>query len=358
LCLCLASLREALDDLEAEIIVVDNNSQDNTRSILSRHFPEIVYIQNASNIGFSKANNQAIKQAKGEFICLINPDTIIGKDVIKQAIMKHKSLNQCGILGVKLLDGTGSFLPESKINKLTLKTATLKLIGLSDSYYNNNLQENEEGETATLVGAFMCFKAKDYKTVDGLDENYFMYGEDIDLSYQFENVGLKNYYLGSQEIIHFKGESTLRDKLYFQRFFDSTKLYFKKHYTNSTVMIGFASVFFKIAKYFKKNQMQKSSNNKILYKAIYYIGEDQDLMKSIHTLYKMKVIQIDFSNAVNKDFTRSLIVFDSSQNQFSDIISIMSKNNHGSNMFRIKIPFHNMLLGSDSSTSQGDILKL
>ncbi len=348
----------ALDGLDAEIIVVDNYSQDNTAELVSTYYPEVNFIQHSANSGFSKANNIAIKQAKGDFICLINPDTIIGADVIRKVIHKHQNINKCGIMGVKLLDGTGNFLPESKINQLTLKTATLKLLGFSKSYYNNKLAENDEGYTATLVGAFMCFRAKDYKKVEGLDENYFMYGEDIDLSYQFVEAGLSNYYLGSQSIIHFKGESTLKDKIYFQRFFDSVKLYFRKHYTNSAFIIGIASIFFVLAKRFKKNQMLKVRKARHDFLYIYFISEKPDNLELIEKFYGKTIRCLDFPTAKKHEFTNSLIILDTDHGHYTDIIALMAGNHQNDNIFRIKVPQQNVLIGSDSSTSQGEIMSL
>ncbi len=358
LSLCLGSLQLALDDIDAEIIIVDNNSQDNTAELISKHYPEVTYIQNTTNVGFSKANNLAIKQAKGEYICLVNPDTVIGAQTIKDAIKKHKSIKKCGIIGVRLIDGTGNFLPESKINQLNLKIAILKLLGFSKSYYNNSIAETDEGFTPTLVGAFMCFRASDYKKVEGLDENYFMYGEDIDLSFQFIKAGLKNYYYGKQTIIHFKGESTLKDKIYFQRFFDSVKLYFKKHYTNSRIMIGIASVFFVLAKYFKKNQMLKVNRNGHDFQEAFFVGKGKKLCSLLENLYKRGLINIDYQKANQNRFKDSLVVFNSEGGNFDDMINIMSENRHNENIFRIKVPHQNVLIGSDSSTSQGEVIKL
>ena len=356
--LCLGSLQLALRGIEAEIIVVDNNSQDETSQLISRYYPEVKYIQNNENVGFSRANNIAIKHAKGEYICLVNPDTVVGSQTIKNAINKHKSIDNCGILGVRLIDGTGNFLPESKINQLNLRIAILKLLGFSKSYYNNAIKETGEGFTATLVGAFMCFKASDYNKTEGLDENYFMYGEDIDLSFQFIKAGLKNYYYGKQTIIHFKGESTLKDKIYFQRFFDSVKLYFKKHYTNSKIMIGIASVFFVLAKYFKKNQMLKVNNRINKFHEAFVVSKSKNLLKPLEDQYKRKVSHLDYTNAKQTDFKETLVIFDPGKEHFDEVIDIMSKNRYCDNIFRINVPQHNVLIGSDSSTSQGEVIKL
>ncbi|RRO18534.1 glycosyltransferase family 2 protein [Flavobacteriaceae bacterium 14752] len=358
LMLCLESLQKAITDLEAEIIVVDNASNDQTSELIPKHFPNVKFIQNPSNDGFSKANNIGINQAQGEYICLVNPDTILTETCITSAIEKHQSLKNCGILGLRLIDGTGHFLPESKINKLTLKVAALKMLGFSKQFYNNNLSENDEGQTATLVGAFMCFKKQDYNQLDGLDERYFMYGEDIDLSYQFTKAGFQNYYLGSEKIIHFKGESTLRDEVYFKRFFDSVKLFFTKHYTNSKLMIGVVSVFFFIAKYLKKNKMSKQERTEIDFNSVYVFSDNMLLIENLKSVFNQEVKLLNFVESNRVTFKKDLIIFDPSGLSFQEIVNFIVEHRSENNLFRFIIPQSNVLLGSDSSTSQAKVMPL
>ena len=358
LLLCLGSLKKALTPLDSEIIVVDNASNDQTSSLVSKHFPQVKYIQNQTNDGFSGANNIGIKEAQGEYICLINPDTVISENCISSAIKKHESLDKAGILGVRLIDGTGNFLPESKINKLTLRVAAFKMLGFSSSYYNNNLHSADEGKTSTLVGAFMCFRKQDYQKVDGLDERYFMYGEDIDLSYQFSKAGFNNYYLGKESILHFKGESTLRDEVYFKRFFGSVELFFKKHYTNSKFILSVISFFFIIAKWFKKSDMEKRNRLTSSFESIYLIGEDSEFLPLLKSSFNKPVKTLEFNTAENFNFHDSLIVFNPESLSYQQIIKLMLKYRNSDNIFRIKLVNQNVLIGSDSSTSQGKVVFL
>ena len=356
--LCLESVDKALQGLDAEIIVIDNASEDQTADFISNYFPQIKYIQNPTNVGFSKANNIAINQAQGEYICLINPDTVISETCIHSAVKKHEYLKKCGILGVRLIDGTGHFLPESKINKLTLKVAALKMLGFSKSYYNNDLNETDEGETATLVGAFMCFKKQDYLELEGLDERYFMYGEDIDLSYQFTKAGYQNYYLGTEYMLHFKGESTTRDEVYFKRFFESVKLFFTKHYTNSKLMIWLLSFFFIIAKRFKKSEMLKNANPTTDFQSIYLIGESLEISNKLNAHFNQKIKPLNIEKAYHIDFKNALIIFNARELEYQQIIHLMLKHSNAENIFRF-IPQHlEVLIGSDSSTSQGEVVVL
>ncbi len=356
LVLCLESLEKALHKLRSEIIVIDNASGDETGELVKAHFPNVNYIQSETNDGFSIANNKGIEMAKGDYVFLINPDTVISEQAIELAIQKHESLPKCGILGVQLVDGTGHFLPESKINQLSLKIAALKFLGYSDPFYNHNIAPDEEGETATLVGAFMCFRKVDYNKVEGLDDNYFMYGEDIDLSYQFVKKGFKNYYLGKTSIIHFKGESTLKDKAYFNRFFTSVKYYFQKHYTNSKWIVGFLSMFFFIAKWTKKSDIVKKERRAMAYNRIYCVTNNQDLVNRLIGYFKKEVIKIDRRSTAEHTFSKDYIVFDKDYFSVEEIISAMKQHSTAENFFRIKPSTLNVLIGSDSSTSQGEVI--
>jgi GT2 family glycosyltransferase len=356
--LCLESLELAIQNIDVEIIVVDNASGDNTKTLVSQNFPQVKYIQSETNDGFSIANNKGITVAKGEYIFLINPDTVISESAIKNAMLKHKSLPNCGILGVQLVDGTGHFLPESKINQLTLKVAVFKFLGLPKSFYNHNIHEDDEGETATLVGAFMCFKKKDYHLVEGLDDNYFMYGEDIDLSYQFVKKGFKNYYFGKEQILHFKGESTLKDTAYFNRFFASVKYYFQKHYTNSKWIVSLLSLFFVIAKWTKKSDMVKKHRIASDFNQIVCVTNNDDLIHKLTKHFQTEVLRHNPSTFQKTSLQNDYIIFDKNCLTFKEIIQMMKKNATQENYFRIKPSNFDVLLGSDSSTSQGEIILL
>lgn len=355
--LCLESLEQALQNLRAEIIVVDNASGDETEDLVKTHFPHVNYIQSETNDGFSMANNKGIAQAKGEFVFLINPDTVISENAIAEAIKKHKAIENCGILGVQLIDGTGHFLPESKINRLSLTNAAFKFLGYSKSFYNHSIAADGEGETATLVGAFMCFTKEQYKKVEGLDDNYFMYGEDIDLSFQFVKKGFKNYYLGNQSIIHFKGESTLKDKAYFKRFFTSVKYYFEKHYTNSSWIVGLLSLFFFIAKWTKRSDIAKKQRRDVSFNSIYCLTKSDVLINKLSTHFKQEIIKIDKDSIREVHLENDYIVFDKNYLSVAEIIRLMKSCSNHENYFRIRSSTLDVLIGSDSSTSQGEVIR-
>ncbi|NQY29040.1 MAG: glycosyltransferase family 2 protein [Flavobacteriaceae bacterium] len=231
--LCLKSVAAAVTSIDAEIIIVDNNSSDESCKMVKQLFPNIRLIENKENVGFSKANNQGVAIAKGAYVCVLNPDTVVAEDSFTQLLDFSDSKNKIGIVSCKLIDGAGKFLPESKRNVPTRMVAIKKLIGLSKDYYVSNVKVNEIGKASVFVGAFMLLKRNLYEEVGGFDERYFMYGEDIDLSYSVLNTGYDNYYYGQTTVIHYKGESTLKDEVYAKRFYGAMQLFYKKYFKSN-----------------------------------------------------------------------------------------------------------------------------
>lgn len=230
-------------NFDYEIFVVDNNSSDDSLKMLSQKFPNVSVIANTENAGFSKANNQAIRIAKGEFILLLNPDTIIQEDTLQKCISKMESDSSIGGLGLKMYDGAGNFLPESKRGFPSPLAAFAKMSGLSKifpasktfgQYHLTYLDKNKSHEIDVLSGAFMLLRKTVLDKVGLLDEDYFMYGEDIDLSYRIKQAGYKNYYFADTSIIHFKGESTKKGSLnYIRVFYNAMIIFSKKHVTGT-----------------------------------------------------------------------------------------------------------------------------
>ncbi|MEY2830693.1 MAG: hypothetical protein RIQ33_2551, partial [Bacteroidota bacterium] len=246
---CLQSVRRAIKNIDAEIIVVDNNSIDGSIDWIKQKFEEVNLISNTINVGFSKANNQAIKIAKGEFILLLNPDTVVEEDTFEKCLAFMKSHDDAGALGVKMIDGTGKFLPESKRGFPTPTAAIYKMMGLNkvfkkskifNSYHAGHLSENEINSIDVLAGAFMFIRATVFEKTGLLDETYFMYGEDIDLSWCIINAGYKNYYFPDTKIIHYKGESTKKATFnYVKHFYQAMIIFAKKYYSKQAVGLIF-----------------------------------------------------------------------------------------------------------------------
>jgi len=237
---CLHSVVRAASGLEVEIFVVDNNSTDGSHEYLPQRFPSVIFNWQPDNTGFSKANNLALQQSKGDYILFLNPDTIVPEDCFHKAIGFMKAHPDAGAMGVRMLDGAGFFLRESKRSFPTARASFFKISGLSamfpdspyfSNYYAAHIAEETEHEVDVLAGAFMLLSKACAMAVKGFDEDYFLYGEDIDLSYRIKKAGFKNYYVPGIEILHFKGESTHRNsREYVRHFYNAMRLFVNKHY--------------------------------------------------------------------------------------------------------------------------------
>jgi len=226
--------------MDAEVIVVDNNSIDASIPYLQPLFPGIRFISNAENLGFAKANNQALALSSGEYVLFLNPDTLVPEDSLHVCLAFIKEHPKAGALGVRMLDGKGRFLAESKRAFPTPIVSLYKLVGLAalfprsgvfNKYALGDLDEQQNHEVEVLAGAFMLVNKKLLDELHGFDESYFMYGEDIDLSFRIKQAGRQNHYFAGTSIIHFKGESSRRGSLAYVRFFYSAMLIFvQRHY--------------------------------------------------------------------------------------------------------------------------------
>lgn len=214
---CLCSVKKAISTIEAEIFVIDNHSSDGSLEYLPGKFPSVLFLTNEKNEGFAKANNQALPLVKGKYVLFLNPDTIVPEDCVTSCLQFLETTPQAGAAGVRMLDGSGKFLPESKRAFPSLRASFFKLAGLAtlfpgsklfNRYALGELDKEKNQEVAILAGAFMMVKTSVLAQTGGFDESFFMYGEDIDLSYRIQKAGFKNYYLGENCIVHFKGRST------------------------------------------------------------------------------------------------------------------------------------------------------
>lgn len=251
----LLSVEKAVTGMDAEVFVVDNNSVDNSVEMVYEKFPGVKVISNKENLGFSKANNQAILQSKGEYVLLLNPDTVLQDDSLEKCCNFMDQHPDCGGLGVRMIDGKGKFLPESKRGLPTPMVALYKMTGLSalfpksrvfGRYHLKYLPEFETHSVDVLSGAFMMLRKSVLDKTGLLDETFFMYGEDIDLSFRITQEGYKNYYFPETTIIHYKGESTKKKSAnYVKVFYNAMVLFAKKHYSNK--MAGWFAFFISIA---------------------------------------------------------------------------------------------------------------
>jgi GT2 family glycosyltransferase len=240
---CLFSVQKAMQTIDGEIIIVDNNSNDGSKESLPSKFPGVKFIFNNENLGFAKACNQGSKNSSGDHILFLNPDTVLPGTCLSECITFFKTHPDAGAVGVRMLDDKGKFLKESKRGLPSPSASFYKLFGLTAvfpgsetiaKYYQGHLPENENNPVEVLSGAFMMIKRTVFEKVKGFDETFFMYGEDIDLSLRISQLGYKNYYLGKISITHLKGGSTTYNKKYVQEFYGAMNLFVKKHYKDKS----------------------------------------------------------------------------------------------------------------------------
>ena len=360
---CILSVQAASNNLKVEIIVVDNNSTDDSCKILKKKYSEVILIENTINVGFSKANNQAVKIAKGEFVLILNPDTVVAEDTFIQILEYAKSKQNLGVLGVKLIDGSGNFLPESKRGIPTPQVSFNKLFGVSSKqtgkYYATHLNENETGVVDILVGAFMLLKRAVYNEVNGFDEAYFMYGEDIDLSYKILNKGYQNYYYSKTQVIHYKGESTQKDVKHLKYFYKAMKIFYKKHFKLNRVydfIMSFGIEFWFLLKYLRF--LQSKNNSKSIFNVL-YLGEEELTKNYLDKKYLLIHENLigDFNkikNLIKKDVIDT-VVFDNATISNKKIIEHFQELKNESVAFKLHPRKTNFLVGSINSSNQGQI---
>ena len=247
---CLHSVFRSADRNETEIFVVDNASADNTAEHIAHCFPkeeypQLHFIANESNEGFSRANNKALKKSQGEYVLFLNPDTLIAEDTLQTCLNFMETHKDTGAVGTRMLKPTGEFAPESRRGLPTPFTSFCKLTGLSrlfphsrifGCYYMSYLCDKSICKIDVVSGAFMIVPRCVLQTTGGFDETFFMYGEDIDLSYRITKAGYQNYYLPTN-ILHYKGESTEKTSFrYVYVFYEAMLIFFNKHYRHLGVL--------------------------------------------------------------------------------------------------------------------------
>ncbi|PVX46951.1 GT2 family glycosyltransferase [Flavobacterium sp. 103] len=369
--LCVLSVESALKNIESEIIVVDNDSQDDSCEMIKTRFPNVKLIQNSQNVGFPKGNNIGVSQAKGEYICILNPDTVVAEDTFEKVLAFARKQKNLGVVGVKLIDGSGNFLPESKRGIPTPWVAFTKITSLYkifpkspffNKYYAQHLSENQTGEVEILVGAFMFLKKELYEEVGGFDENCFMYSDDIDLSYMVLQKGKVNYYFHKTTVIHYKGESTIKDGTYMKRFQEAMEFFYRKHFQVSylfSVFMKIGIVFFSLIK-----RIQGRSKIKMRPKNYLLISASDTLTKIIALLVQKKLDFLDWKTEKEVNLSSISIrngvqiILDNEFVSFKECINIHKKHRNKGITFRIIPKNTNFIIGSDSFNDRGEIVKI
>lgn len=346
--------------MEAEIIVVDNNSPDDSCAMIKLRFPKVILIENKENSGFPKGNNIGVAAAKGEYICILNPDTVVAEDTFSKILAFAERQNDLGIVGCKLIDGTGNFLPESKRGlptpfvSFTKMSGLYRLSGLFGKYYASHLSENETGTVDILVGAFMLMKRNLYNEVGGFDERFFMYGEDIDLSYSVMKSGKSNYYFHETAVIHYKGESTIKDENYRKRFRDGMEIFYKKHFSSSS----FFNFFMRIGSgIFAAGKATAVKSTAVLPQK-YMLISDNEVLKSQLEQKTEVAVTMQETTHFSQSFSRNRatqIIFDNNFMRFESIISNFENHKNQNFTYRILPQSTDFLIGSDSNADRGEV---
>jgi GT2 family glycosyltransferase len=315
-------------EFDMEVIVVDNHSTDGSIEYLRPRFSQVVFIENKNNSGFSKANNQAYALSKGEYVLLLNPDTVLGENTVADVCFFMDTHIDAGAAGVKMISGFGKFQPESKRGFPTPWASFCKIFGLARLFpkshlfgkYNlRYLDENEQHQVDILVGAFMLLRRTVIEQTGLLDESFFMYGEDIDLSYRITKQGYKNYYL-PHPIIHYKGESMKKDDIkYVKIFYGAMYIFFQKHYPHYS---RFYALFVKSGIYVRA------------------------AMAAVRRLVRKRV--------KSEKREHKVLVLDHSSLSYEEIIRYMDKQPEKDTEYRIYSPASGMIIGSHFAQKKTD----
>jgi GT2 family glycosyltransferase len=368
---CVLSVQEALDTLDSEIIVIDNNSTDDSCLMMQQRFPLVKLIQNKENFGFPKGNNIGVSEAQGKYICVLNPDTVVAEDTFTKILAFAEDQTNLGIIGCKLIDGTGNFLPESKRGIPTPWVAFTKVFGLYkvfskwklfNQYYAQHINKNETGKVEILVGAFMFMQRDLYLELEGFDEDCFMYADDIDLSYRALQKQKSNYYFHDTTVLHYKGESTVKDEKYMNRFQEAMNFFYQKHFKKSwffTFFIKTGIVVFSFVKMFQGKPKVKS-----LPESYIFYSSNKILSEKLSLILKNKVQFFDFKK--EKMVNSSLIfkgknveiILDNQYVSFKKCIKIIETLKDKNITFKIFPKNADFIIGSNSRNDRGQIIKI
>ena len=336
--LTLHSVEKALEGIPGEVIVVDNASSVDIVSKIGQSYPSVITIANKQNLGFSKANNIGLKMAKGKFAVLVNPDIIVAEDTFEKVLNYFNEHHNVAGLGVRMLNGEGQYLRESKRGLPTPAVSLYKMLGLTTlfprsgrfaRYYHGNLDEAQNHKIDILAGAFLAQKRDSEGRFELLDEQYFMYGEDIDLSYCLSRKSGANHYLGTNPVIHFKGKSTITNTWIYKCFYQSMWIFYKKYFKKKTFFLVNGLIWLAI------NSIQtlkiaglalKKSNNTIpksKHRKVLLVSSDSNQKASIQKLYQAADIKIAKEVITVDQF--DLIVFDLATTKAKYVINVLEK---------------------------------
>jgi N-acetylglucosaminyl-diphospho-decaprenol L-rhamnosyltransferase len=365
---CLLSVIQSIEYMkleegwQAEVLVIDNASDDNSVDYLQPLFPSVRFIRSPENLGFGKANNKLIKDANGRYVLFLNPDTLVPEDCFVKTIRFMESNQGAGACGVRMIDGSGRYLPESKRGFPGSWNSFMKMTGLIYAfprsrvfagYYEGHLDENKTHEVAILSGAWMMVRSAVLQVTGGFDERFFMYAEDIDLSYRIKQAGFKNFYFADTTIVHFKGESTSKDKVYTARFYTAMIQFVQKHFSGVSVALYTALLKFMIrAKGMVSNNNQNVTTEPESRLRKSFATGDAGAVRVLAAITKQNRNIID--NAVHQHTDADEIMYCLGDHfSIAQLISQLEANHNPVN--KIFHPRAGAIIGSNSKKEQGSV---
>ena len=335
---CLTSVERALAGIEGEVTVVDNHSSDGSLAYLKPRFPHVTFIESNHNLGFARANNIAIRQSRGEYVLMLNPDTIVGEQTLKEVIAFMDSHPKAGAAGVQMLKANGEKANESRRGLPTPMTAFYKMTGLCaryprhkrlGHYYMGYLPWDEPGQIEVISGAFLMVRKSVLDKVGLLDEDYFMYGEDIDLSYRILKGGYENWYVPAR-ILHYKGESTQKSSFrYVHVFYEAMLIFIRKHYGHLGFLLGIpirVAVYAKAAMTLVSMQMHKMrrmmgfADNRGRERVAFTLAGTEQMKLECQRLMSRKGLSTAVNAADEGDHSEHYLVYDIDHMAFADIL--------------------------------------
>ncbi len=364
---CVDSVVKALHELDAEIIVVDNASPDDSVSMLKAVFPQVRLIENADNAGFPKGNNKGVEAATGEWLCILNPDTVVPENLFRNLLEFVSAKTSIGAVGARLVDGTGHFLPESKRMLPTPMVAFGRMTGLYKwfpetfgHYYAPHVSPTSIGRVDVLVGAFLFLRTEDYRALGGFDERFFMYGEDIDLSYRLQLTGKANYFFGHATVLHYKGESTLKDIRYARRFADAMTLFHQKHFRVPAPVAALYSLGIRL---FARYKFRKAAYHPVQIPQGYLVVTDKkEVSERIRLKTQKNAMQVafeDVKSVISQTFSLATpleVWLDVEYIGYERAIGFLEAWKDKGLTFKFLHPTEGYAIGSDSSEGRGTVL--
>lgn len=368
---CLFSLEKALKGLDAEVIVFDNHSRDGSVDALAKAYPSVTFISSPHNIGFARGNNHAIRQSSGEYVLLLNPDTLVGEDTIRHALSFMADHPRAGALGTRMLNSDGSAARESRRGIPAPMTAFYKMSGLCrlfpthrklGRYYMGWLPWDEPARIEVISGAYCLLRRQALDEVGLLDEDFFMYGEDIDLSFRLLKAGWENWYL-PDAILHYKGESTQKSSFrYVHVFYEAMLIFFRKHYSHLSVLITLPV---SLAIYAKATLTLLSTTMKKTRRSLGFVSKDKETdplyifyiaprhMAQCQRLAKHKGLWAEFHDA-NKRIrenptltgrqTTTFLTYDADAYSFNEMFERLSRLQDSRVALAVYYPDHDMVI--------------